>query len=387
MREQRGAHARRSLSAPGMRPGPDGFLPGVLPVSDPPRRHRAKPVRAPARRSAAPARRSVRRNDTGWQAPPKPRESRPRVRRRGPGMRVVWAFVLSLAGVVGMLVAASAWTAQQVSDDVDRVPEAFPDGDRPAAVAGGGLTFLLVGVDTSEGTTDSPAVELVTVGHLTEDRQHLQFVSLPTDLATTPDGGTATLADTFNGGGPSALVGAVETLSGIRVDHYVDLDLEAFRSLTDEIGGLVVDVPAALDTRGHHFDAGPQRLDGEEALAYMRTPRREGEPVEALDRQQQVVSGLFQQVRSQGRLSDPDSVTGLVGLLTKSLRVDDTVDATLMTRLGLELRDVGKPEVLTVPLADAAAGDPGPRVDADRSAAMWDYLSRDTLIAHMGEFS
>jgi hypothetical protein len=100
-----------------------------------------------------------------------------------------------------------------------------------------------------------------------------------------------------------------------------------------------------------------------------------------------VVSGLFQQVRSQGRLSDPDSVTGLVGLLTKSLRVDDTVDATLMTRLGLELRDVGKPEVLTVPLADAAAGDPGPRVDADRSAAMWDYLSRDTLIAHMGEFS
>src|SRR5690349_9115281 len=226
MHEERGAHARRSLAAPGMRPGPDGFLPGVLPVADPPRRHRAKPPRAPARRSSPSQRRSVRRNDTGWQAPPKPREPRPSVRRRGPRLRVVWAFVLSLAGVVGMLVAASAWTAQQVSDDVDRVPKAFPDGDRPAAVAGGGLTFLLVGVDTSEGTTDIPAVELVTVGHLTEDRQHLQFVSLPTDLAAAPDGGTATLADAFNSEGPSGLVGAVETLSGIRIDHYVDLDLE-----------------------------------------------------------------------------------------------------------------------------------------------------------------
>ena len=387
MREQRGAHARRSLPARGMRPGPDGFLPGALPVTDPPRRHRPKPVRAPARRSAPPSRRTVRRHDTGWQAPPKPREPRPRIRRRGSGLRVMSAFLLSLVGVIGMLVAASAWTAQQVSDDVNRIAEAFPDGDRPAAVAGGGLTFLLVGVDTSEGPGTDPAVELVTVGHLTEDRQHLQFVSLPTDLATGSDDPTATLADAFTDGGPPGLVGALETLSGIRIDHYVDLDLEAFRSLTDEIGGLVVNVPAALDTRGRHFDAGPQRLDGEEALAYMRTPRREGEPAEALNRQQQVVSGLFQQVRSQGRLSDPDSVTGLVGLLTKSLRVDDTVDAALMTRLGLELRDVGKPELLTVPLADAAADDPGPRVDEDRSAAMWDYLSRDTLVAHMDEFS
>jgi LCP family protein required for cell wall assembly len=286
-----------------------------------------------------------------------------------------------------MLIAASAWTAQQVSGDVDRVTEAFPEGDRPAPVAGGGLTFLLVGLDGSQDASDGGAAALITVGHVTEDRQHLQFVSLPPDLAAgTDEASTATLADAFADGGPSGLMAAVETVSNVRIDHYADLDFTAFRTLTDEIGGLTVDVPAAVDARGgHHFDAGRQRLDGEQALAYMRAPQGNGEA--ALDRQQQVVGGLFEQVRRQANLSDPDDVTGLVRLMTGALRVDDTVDAALLTRLGLDLRNVGPPELLTVPLADAEDTDGPRRFDEDRAAAMWDYLSRDTLVVHMDEFS
>ncbi len=298
-------------------------------------------------------------------------------------------FLVALLGVAGALVAASAWTASRVTGDVDRVSGVFPEGDRPAPVDGS-LTFLLVGLDTSPGAPEEGEPDMIGLGHVTQDRQRLQFVSLPANLRV--EGGAesvGTLRQAFTSGGPQSLVAAVEDMSGVRIDHYADLDLEAFRALTEVIGGITVEVPDTHSARGQRFTPGTHHFDGDQALAYMRSPRVETDEASAVPRQQQVIEALFERVREQGLLSNLGRLNGLVGLLTRSLRVDDTVDDAFLTRLAVDLRDVGKPDMITVPLAEPATVDgiPVHDLDEERAARLWNYLRVDTLGVHLDEFA
>ncbi len=79
-----------------------------------------------------------------------------------------------------------------------------------------------------------------------------------------------TLEEAFAAAGPQGAVRAVEGLSGVRVDHYVELDFAGLAAVTDAVGGITVDVPAPYRSRGHDFAPGPQRLDGERTVAYVR---------------------------------------------------------------------------------------------------------------------
>jgi LCP family protein required for cell wall assembly len=304
-------------------------------------------------------------------------------------VRVLGAFAVVLLGLVGVLVAASAWTASNVSRDVERLPDVFPQGDRPAPVPGS-LTFLLVGLDTSPGSTPGGEPDMIGLGHVTEDRSHLQMVSMPANLwVDETDESSGTLRDAFDRGGPQQMIAAVEAVSGIRVDHYADLDLEAFSALTEALGGITVDVPDQHQSRGQHFTPGEHQFDGDEALAYMRSPRLEPDEVAAVPRQQQVIKALYERVREQGLLSNLGRLSGLIGLLTRSLRVDDTMDDAFLTGLAWDLRDAGAPDLFTVPVKPVAehGGVPVHPLDRQRAEVLFTYLRTDLLDDHKGEFT
>ena len=389
--------ARPARRGTGLRPSHDGYLPGARPLPEKipgPRKDEPDEPRDDARNEPPRGPRTRRRAATGWVPPERteprwaPRQPRPRRRPdRSHTTRVLVALVISLAGVAGVLVGASAWTLEQLSAGVDRVDDAFPSGDRPAAV-GGGLNSLVVGLDTSPGTPPGGEPAFVAVWHVTGDRRHVQLVSLPANLSTEADGAGA-LRDVFTAGGPADLVAAVESLSGVRIDHYAELDLEAFGSLTDELGGIVVDIPASHRSRGELFDPGRQRLDGAQALAYMRSPRSDPDEIEAVPRQQQVVRALFERVHERGFLADLDRSVDLVGLMTANLRVDDSLDAPALARLAWDLRTVRQPAMLTVPAlpVETQTGDPVHRMDEERATELWGHLENDTLAEHLGDFS
>jgi polyisoprenyl-teichoic acid--peptidoglycan teichoic acid transferase len=82
--------------------------------------------------------------------------------------------------------------------------------------------------------------------------------------------------------GAAALMGAVERLLGIPIDHYALVDLSGFVDVIDALGGVTVDVaervrdrlsPATPGGPWRSFDIRPgrQHLDGESALAYARS--------------------------------------------------------------------------------------------------------------------
>lgn len=68
------------------------------------------------------------------------------------------------------------------------------------------------------------------------------------------------------GGGPEILAQTLYLNFGLAVDHYVGVDMTVLADVVDAVGGIDINVPAAVDG----FSAGPQHMTGEQALAYSR---------------------------------------------------------------------------------------------------------------------
>ena len=321
--------------------------------------------------------------------------SRQDVRRRRLERRHRWQPSV-LALLVALLAAGTgtaAWTVIHYGGNLRTIEAAVPTAGRPPAAepAGEGadppVTVVLVGLDPGAGRDADVTAEAVSLVRLTGDRRHAQLVSFPLETWTAAPGerGT-TLQAAYGRGDRAALVEALETLTGVRVDHHVEIDFTGFRSMVDALGGVDVDVPEPYRNRGYTFEPGVQRLDGEAALAYVRDADGAARSGSA-GRQQAVVAALFRAVSAQG-IGDVGALTGLLESLTSSLAVDDTLGPTDLLQLAWSLRRVAEPEFLSVPISGSGteAGTPVVYVDAVRSAALWGYLASDTLAGHADEF-
>jgi LCP family protein required for cell wall assembly len=119
----------------------------------------------------------------------------------------------------------------------------------------------------------------------------------------------------------AALTSEVGFLLGAKVDYYASVDLEGFRKLIDRVGGVTVDVTKAIDDPvyggwdtpgriGFKLSAGRHELDGETALAYVRSRKGAGDSdFSRARRQQQLLVAL------QHKLIDPAMLPNLPGLL------------------------------------------------------------------------
>jgi LCP family protein required for cell wall assembly len=213
----------------------------------------------------------------------------------------------------------------------------------------------------------------------------VQVVNFPLD-AWVPEQHT-TLEGAFGTDGPQGMVGALETLTDVRVDHYAELDYAGFATVTDALGGITVDVPEEYRNRGETFTTGPQRMDGAAVVAYVRDASAATRPG-APERQQRVVQALFGRIGELGAFSDLGRLTGVLDSVTGALRVDDSLADEDLVATAWEFRGVGEPEFITAPVGSAGEeqGRPVTRLDEQRATALWGHLQADDLAAHLGEF-
>jgi LCP family protein required for cell wall assembly len=217
--------------------------------------------------------------------------------------------------------------------------------------------------------------------HLTADRKQAYLVSIPRDTWVSIDGwGKAKINAAFSYGGPSLYVSTIERFTGLRMDHLVIADWDGFKFLTDELGGVRVST-----------GSGTQLLDGEQALEYVR--ERETLPrgdLDRIQRQQNVLRELSQQVMSGGTLANPAKLTGIINVVADSLAVDKGFTAGEMRSLALSMRDIRSGDVthVTIPVARFDRIDGQSVVIADRpgtralfSAVLTDELD-DYLATH-----
>ena len=126
-----------------------------------------------------------------------------------------------------------------------------------------------------------------------------------------------------------ALIQTVADLTGVTVDHYAEIGLLGFSLITDALGGVDVCLKDAVyePLSGADFPAGVQKLDGPQALSFVR--QRHDLPRGDLDRvtrQQTVMASLAHEVISSKTLSSPATLNRLQDAVQRSVVLSDGWD-------------------------------------------------------------
>jgi LCP family protein required for cell wall assembly len=203
-----------------------------------------------------------------------------------------------------------------------------------------GQTGPHIGNSTKLGTDISDTTMLV---HLNAERKWAVVVSIPRDLLvarpqcqgrndpneTIPASGSDMFDLAMNLGGPACAVATVEQMTGIRIDHFVEVTFNAFQELTTAVGGVTVCIPPPgindPNYSGLVLSAGLHTISGGQALEFIRDRHGVGTGTDLgrIQYQQMFVSSLFTKLTSAGTLSNPITLYKIANAVTSNLTVDD----------------------------------------------------------------
>jgi len=249
-----------------------------------------------------------------------------------------------------------------------------------AKASDGAENVLLVGSDSRSGAGDEFAQapkgqeqvigqrsDTVILAHLAKGHQKATLVSLPRDswinipAYTDPKGVSHPahmdkLNAAFSLGGASLLVKTVQQLTGVHIDHYVEIDFTGFQNMVNALGGVDVCLarPAKDRYTGINLSAGNHHLDGAQALAFVR--QRHNLPLGDIDRikrQQAFLASMLRKVESAGTLANPLKLNAFIDALTKSVTVDSGTSAADLGKMALKLKGLSSGNVVltTMPLS------------------------------------
>ncbi|WP_395726242.1 LCP family protein [Nakamurella sp.] len=132
-----------------------------------------------------------------------------------------------------------------------------------------------------------------------------------------------------NEAGRTMLIRVMQAFSGLKIDHYAEVNLLGFYLLSNAIGGVPVCLNEAVNDpwSGANFPAGQQEVQGTAALAFVR--QRHGLPAGDLDRvkrQQAFLRGAADKILSVGTLTNPTKLSDLIGAVDRSVVFDQGFD-------------------------------------------------------------
>jgi LCP family protein required for cell wall assembly len=185
----------------------------------------------------------------------------------------------------------------------------------------------------------------------------------------------------YSVGGPVCAVKTVESMTNVRMDHYIEIDFAGFADLVDALGGVTVTTDEDISDEDSHLEleAGTHHLDGTEALALARTRHGigDGSDLGRITLQQQLVKALLDQVASTSLLTSPTRLYNVADALTDSLTTDTGLNSlTELMGLGQSLKALSSSTTETVTMPVVTAPSDRNRVVADEPEAgeLWESL-------------
>jgi LCP family protein required for cell wall assembly len=268
---------------------------------------------------------------------------------------------------------------------------------------GHGLNVLLVGTDERARITPEEKREFrlggepchctdtVMLVHLSEDRDRASVVSLPRDsYAEMPEHTDLTtgkahhahpvkLNAAYAEGGPGLTVRTVESMTGVKIDHYLEVDFTSFMRTVDAVGGVQIctTTPMKDAYTGLDLAAGPHDLDGGQALQYVRSRHVDGaSDLGRMERQQKFLAALVDRVTSGGVLLNPVRFREVATTMLSSVRADQGFGTEQLLTLGKAMRGFtpASSEFASVPLGDTAF-----QVKGIGSTVKWDAAKAQKL--------
>ena len=158
-------------------------------------------------------------------------------------------------------------------------------------------------------------------------------------------------------GGPALTVQTVQIATGLHIDHYVEIGFGGFVKMVDTIGGVDVCTTKALHDpeSGLNLKAGTSKLDGQQALEYVRA--RYVDPTADLGRmkrQQAFLGSLFRTALSTQVLLNPLKLNAFLGATLSSITLDTHLTRDDLLGLATRTKGLSPSNVVfaTVPLSD-----------------------------------
>ncbi|MEV7614063.1 LCP family protein [Streptomyces sp. NPDC089799] len=250
------------------------------------------------------------------------------------------------------------------------------------------INILVLGTDKRTGSGNEGYGDKNSAGHadttilfhVSKDRTNATAVSIPRDLITEipecptkqQDGSIKNIPGErgvrFNtslgqaGRDPGCTMRTVTKLTGIPIDHFMMADFNAVKSLSTAVGGVPVCLGKPVDDPKSKLklSQGEHRLQGEQALAFVRTRHAFGNESD-LDRiktQQQFLGSMMREMKSKDTLSSPKKFFSMAEAMTKALTVDSGIGSIAkLTSLASELKGVNPKNVTftTLPVLDNPA--------------------------------
>ncbi len=331
--------------------------------------------RRPARRPALPAELN----------PRLPLSARRQV--RSP-LRMLSVGAATALSVLVLAVSSIGWAAYRYFNSSVTGVAWSPGGERPAERPGE-MNILLLGDDSRAGTNgeygqvDGVRSDTTIVAHFGADNS-VTLVSFPRDtlvavapgIPQTPRDGKDKLTNVLSYGGVEGLTRTLEKLTNLKIDHFISIDLAGFKTMTDAVGGVdvcVAPLPGGGTSNLHdnysqwRGKLGINHLNGDQALAFVRTRHALPDETYRVARQQQFLSKLLDRATSAGVLTNPVKITQLIGAVGGSLKVDNGLTENgSMIKLAQRLSAVsgGKVTFVTIPTfvptkSDGAIDDKG----------------------------
>ena len=350
-------------------------------------------------------------------APPRPRgpggPGRPRTRgTMPPGRYPRWHRVLRWTAVVStvllVVVTLGAYLEyRHLLGNIGREDVTGLLGKRPPKY-NSALNILIIGSDSRAGTNakygqgiQGARSDTMMLMHISPHRNGVTMISFPRDsmvpqIACKGDnqghpgqqaGNTPEMLNaTFNSGGAPCLWKTLESLIGVHIDHFVQLDFTGFQTMVNAVGGVNVCLPVAVNDPASKLNlgAGVHHVNGTQALAFVRERHiGEGSDLQRIQRQQFFMAALAKEALSSNVLGDPAKLYALANAVTRSLTADTQLSVSNMVQIAQSMHatTAGAVRFLAVPTVQ----DPNnsSRVDFDPTAApqLFDAIKYDQTVA------
>ena len=293
--------------------------------------------------------------------------------------RAIRFFTIASIAIVG--ISAISWAGLgRITAAIPRV-DAFAGLENRPKKESSAVNYLIVGSDTREGLSREEIKRLKVGGtdvaagkrsdtmlliHISKKRDKAAIISIPRDsYALIPEHNNSQgkvipaayskINSAYNWGGAPLLIETLESMSDLRIDHYVELNFVGFVRMVDALGGVEICTKKDIDDPKSHLTlpAGTHVLDGVDSLKFVRTRIFDGlGDLGRMKRQQEFASAMLRKATSAGVLLNPVKMVDFINSALDSVVTDEGLSQGDLLTLGKQLRNLSASNVrtLTIPL-------------------------------------
>ena len=213
-------------------------------------------------------------------------------------LKVYLKFMLVAGLVFGLFFGIGSGATNLLTGADKAEPDIAAEEEPVERQEGERTNILVLGIDARPGEDQARSDTMMLVS-IDPKLNKAAVISIPRDTEVKIKGSPANKIATANFyGGPELAVSTVEDLLNLEIEHYVMVDFNGFKDIIDTLGGVTITVPQKMYKPSEDIDlkAGTQKLNGRQALAFVRYRDYVMGDIERAAQQQEFVKALAKEI-------------------------------------------------------------------------------------------